>query len=133
MISYLYDIVYSQDKTLSPPPPLPLTMTAPSHSFLRLFAALLLLIHTPVYAEGYGHDGGLWGSIKEPIRDTVKEKYDGLSDKGRFCVGMGVGFGCTKMVIRTTVRAAKTVGAAYIAFEAMEYVSLECLAVMLTA
>jgi hypothetical protein len=44
---------------------------------------------------------GLWGSIKEPIRDSVKEKYDGLDDKGKFCVGMGVGFCGTKMIIRS--------------------------------
>jgi hypothetical protein len=67
----------------------------------RVLAALLLLIQTPVHAEGFAHDGGLWGSIKEPIRDSVKEKYDGLDDKGKFCVGMGVGFCGTKMIIRS--------------------------------
>lgn len=58
---------------------------------LRLLVALLLiLIQSPVYADGYAHDGGLWGNIKDPIRDKVKENYEGLSDKGKFCVGMGV-------------------------------------------
>lgn len=58
---------------------------------LRLLIALLLiLVQSPVYADGYAHDGGLWGNIKDPIRDTIKEKYEGLSEKGRFCVGMGV-------------------------------------------
>ena len=73
----------------------------PSLSAIRLIVALILFVQSPVYADGYAHDGGLWGSIKDPIRDSVKEKYEGLSDKGRFCVGMGVGFGCTKMVIRS--------------------------------
>lgn len=67
----------------------------------RVLVALLLLIQTPAHAEGFKHDGGLWGSIKEPIRDSVKEKYDGLDDKGKFCVGMGVGFCGTKMIIRS--------------------------------
>eukprot|EP00804_Cyclotella_cryptica_P015150 CCRYP_000706-RA/>CCRYP_000706-RA protein AED:0.04 eAED:0.04 QI:355/1/1/1/1/1/2/406/171 len=93
-------------------------------SMIRLLAFLLILVPSPIYGDGYSHDGGMWGAIKEPIQELVKEKYDGLSDKGRFCVGMGVGFGCTKFAVGTTVKAAKTVGAAYIAFEALEYAGL---------
>ncbi|KAL3805381.1 hypothetical protein HJC23_009088 [Cyclotella cryptica] len=116
-------------------------------SMIRLLAFLLILVPSPIYGDGYSHDGGMWGAIKEPIQELVKEKYDGLSDKGRFCVGMGVGFGCTKFAVGSkfgaadnqshstiqlhcilscvaTVKAAKTVGAAYIAFEALEYAGL---------
>jgi hypothetical protein len=67
----------------------------------RLLVSLLLLIQTPVHADGFTHDGGLWGSIKEPIRHSVKEKYDGLDDKGKFCVGVSVGFCGTKLAIRS--------------------------------
>jgi hypothetical protein len=72
---------------------------------------LLVLLITLSYtnAEGYTHDGGLWGAIKEtsesivrPVRKSVMESYEGLSDKGRFCVGMGVGFGCSRMVVGST-------------------------------
>eukprot|EP01082_Thalassiosira_pseudonana_P007001 g15008.t1 g15008 contig21:344123-344901(-) len=109
--------------------------THPSHHPIRhllIFVLLLCTSSKPIHAQNsYNHDGGLYGTAKdisnsiiEPIRNGVKKSYDGMSDKGRFCVGMGFGFGCSRVAIGTTVKAVKTVGAAYIAFEALEYAGL---------
>jgi hypothetical protein len=84
--------------------------THPSHHPIRhllIFVLLLCTSSKPIHAQNsYNHDGGLYGTAKdisssiiEPIRNGVKKSYDGMSDKGRFCVGMGFGFGCSRIAI----------------------------------
>ena len=46
--------------------------------------------------------GGLWGSVKEkiePINDTIRTRYNRLSDRNRFITGACVGFGASRIVI----------------------------------
>ena len=78
----------------------------------NIFLVLLLLVATApaaVDAQGgrrYSHDGGLWGSAKDavgpivrPTCDSMRSRYDGLSDNGRFLAGACVGFGATKLAV----------------------------------
>ncbi|KAL7553922.1 hypothetical protein ACHAWF_017279 [Thalassiosira exigua] len=110
----------------STPPPL-CCKRAAVVSVLMLLATLF----SHVEAQNCSHDGGLWGSLKDSIepathsvRESICSRYNGLSDKGRFLAGACVGFGASRFAIGTTVKTVKTVGAAYIAFEALEYAGL---------
>lgn len=62
--------------------------------------------------------------IVRPTIDSCRLKYNSLSDNGRFVNGACVGFGTAKVVIGTTIKALKTVGAAYIVFEGLEYAGI---------
>jgi hypothetical protein len=79
----------------------------------RWIKIILLLVvataPTVVHAQGsrrYSHDGGLWGSAKDavepivrPVCDSMRSRYDGLNDNGRFLAGACVGFGATKFSV----------------------------------
>ncbi|KAL7463407.1 hypothetical protein ACHAXS_003782 [Conticribra weissflogii] len=104
------------------------TKILPSPPFL-LLAILLLLSHPPkIHAlDPKDELQGLWGSLKwatRPLCTSLKKQYGELSDQGKFGVGAALGFGCSRMAVGTTVKAVKTVGAAYVAFEALEYAGL---------
>mmetsp|Transcript_13315 Transcript_13315/g.23387 ORF Transcript_13315/g.23387 Transcript_13315/m.23387 type:complete len:155 (+) Transcript_13315:72-536(+) len=98
---------------------------------LSLLIFLLLNLLPPIKAQKCSHGGGLWGGVKDsiepivqPVQDSISSKYNNLSDKGRFLAGACVGFGASRLAVGTTVKTVKTVGAAYIAFEALEYAGL---------
>mmetsp|Transcript_77 Transcript_77/g.117 ORF Transcript_77/g.117 Transcript_77/m.117 type:complete len:176 (-) Transcript_77:1948-2475(-) len=103
---------------------------------LRPFFLLLTLIAlsiAPSHSQqrNYNHDGGLWGEAKRaastiatPVEKAVQERYDTLSDRGKFVAGAAFGFGASRFAVSTTVNTVKTVGAAYIAFEALEYAGI---------
>mmetsp|Transcript_32418 Transcript_32418/g.69030 ORF Transcript_32418/g.69030 Transcript_32418/m.69030 type:complete len:189 (-) Transcript_32418:7-573(-) len=98
---------------------------------LLLLTFILSSLLSPIVARDCPHGGGLWGSVKDsvepiarPVLDSVGSKYNGLSDKGRFLAGACAGFGASRLAVRTTLKTAKTVGAAYIAFEALEYAGI---------
>mmetsp|Transcript_10758 Transcript_10758/g.23854 ORF Transcript_10758/g.23854 Transcript_10758/m.23854 type:complete len:181 (+) Transcript_10758:59-601(+) len=98
---------------------------------LLLSLFLLLSLIPPIQAQLCLHDGGMWGSLKhkvepltQPIQDSLTSKYNKLSDKGRFLTGACVGFGASRFAVRTTMKTVKTIGAAYIAFEALEYAGI---------
>jgi hypothetical protein len=47
---------------------------------------------------------GLWGGIKntvDPIHHSIKRKYNNLSNNGRFIAGGCVGFGVSRVIIRS--------------------------------
>ena len=109
---------------------------------LPLFVIVIIIISsslpTAIHAQqqqqqqrSHSHDGGLWGATKDvidpivrPTIDSCQLKYNSLSDNGRFVTGACVGFGTAKIVIGTTIKALKTVGAAYIVFEGLEYAGI---------
>ena len=68
-------------------------------SFLIISIVVLLSSFTVIKAQSAG---GLWGSVKEkikPINDTIKTKYNRLSDRNRFLTGACVGFSASRIVI----------------------------------
>jgi len=103
---------------------------------LLLFVIVIIIsssLPTAIHAQqrSHSHDGGLWGATKDvidpivrPTIDSCQLKYNSLSDNGRFVTGACVGFGTAKVVIGTTIKALKTVGAAYIVFEGLEYAGI---------
>lgn len=111
---------------------------APALASLPHLLLLLLLLHnvfaclpTAAAQRDFSHDGGLWGSLKDSVEpacrsagDAVRSKYEGLDDRGRFIAGACAGFGASRFAVRGTVKVVKTVGAAYIAFEALEFAGL---------
>lgn len=71
--------------------------------FQRLRLSFLIVVlsssFTVIKAQSAG---GLWGSVKEkiePINDTIKTRYNRLSDRNRFLTGACVGFGASRIVI----------------------------------
>eukprot|EP00585_Thalassiosira_rotula_P004697 CAMPEP_0196139080 /NCGR_PEP_ID=MMETSP0910-20130528/6485_1 /TAXON_ID=49265 /ORGANISM="Thalassiosira rotula, Strain GSO102" /LENGTH=208 /DNA_ID=CAMNT_0041399763 /DNA_START=14 /DNA_END=640 /DNA_ORIENTATION=+ len=116
-------------------------ITTTSSFLLLIILSLLFSTTTKVLAQAQQqqqkqaklrHGGGLWGTMKEtiyepiiqPATESIVTKYNDLSDEGRFVASACVGFGASKVAIRATVNTVKTVGAAYIAFEALEYCGL---------
>ena len=85
----------------------------PRWTDIVLLLLLILVAAAPaaVDAQGggrrrYSHDGGLWGSAKDavepmlrPACDSMRSRYDGLNDNGRFLAGACVGFGATKLAV----------------------------------
>lgn len=108
------------------------TTMPPLRSFLLLFTLITLSI-APAHSQqrNYNHDGGLWGEVKRcadtiatPVEKVAHERYDKLSDRGKFVAGAAFGFGASRFAVCSTVNTVKTVGAAYIAFEALEYAGI---------
>ena len=125
----------SRCSSWSSPPTYSLPRSFALYRRLLLFLVVIILTASPtaVHAQSrfYSHDGGLWGTTKDvldpvlrPALDSCLIKYNNLSDNGRFVTGACVGFGTAKFVISTTIKALKTVGAAYIVFEGLEYAGI---------
>eukprot|EP00569_Conticribra_weissflogii_P000541 CAMPEP_0171354122 /NCGR_PEP_ID=MMETSP0878-20121228/44544_1 /TAXON_ID=67004 /ORGANISM="Thalassiosira weissflogii, Strain CCMP1336" /LENGTH=195 /DNA_ID=CAMNT_0011860085 /DNA_START=505 /DNA_END=1092 /DNA_ORIENTATION=- len=99
-------------------------------SFPLLLLTILLLLKSPPKIHALDPQDelqGMWGSLKSatrPLCTSLKNQYGDLSDQGKFGVGAAMGFGCSRMAAGTAVKAVKTVGAAYVAFEALEYAGL---------
>lgn len=79
----------------------------PLRSFLLLLTVLVLSI-APVYSQqrNYKHDGGLWTEIKRasatiatPVENVVQERYEKLSDRGKFMAGAAFGFGASRFAV----------------------------------
>ncbi len=77
----------------------------PLRSFLLLFTVLALSI-APAHAQNYKHDGGLWSEIKRasatiatPVEKAVQERYEKLSDRGKFMAGAAFGFGASRFAV----------------------------------
>ena len=75
---------------------------------LLLLPLLLLSLLSPVLAQECPHGGGLWGTAKDtvrtitdPVGDSLRSKYEGLSDKGRFVAGACAGFGASRLAVRS--------------------------------
>lgn len=71
----------------------------PRPSFLIILIVVLSSSFTIIKAQSAG---GLWGSVKEkiePINDTIRTRYNRLSDRNRFITGACVGFGASRIVI----------------------------------
>lgn len=60
---------------------------------------------TPINAQklnSCNHSGGLYGTVVstvEPINDKVRNKYNSLSDRGRFITGACVGFTASRVIV----------------------------------
>ena len=78
---------------------------------LRPFFLLLTLVAlsiAPSHSQqrNYNHDGGLWGEAKRaaatiatPVEKAVQERYDTLSDRGKFIAGAAFGFGASRFAV----------------------------------
>ena len=84
----------------------------PLRSFFLLLLTLALSI-APAYSQqrNYNHDGGLWGDIKgaaatiaTPVEKAVHERYDTLSDRGKFVAGAAFGFGASRFAVSSEFR-----------------------------
>mmetsp|Transcript_32434 Transcript_32434/g.41862 ORF Transcript_32434/g.41862 Transcript_32434/m.41862 type:complete len:100 (-) Transcript_32434:600-899(-) len=83
------------------------TTMPPLRSFLLLFTLITLSI-APAYSQqrNYNHDGGLWGEVKRcadtiatPVEKVAHERYDKLSDRGKFVAGAAFGFGASRFAV----------------------------------
>ena len=75
---------------------------------LLLLIALQSFIIQPINVDAQiflKHRGeGLWGGIKntvDPIHHSIKRKYNNLSNNGRFIAGGCVGYGVSRVIIRS--------------------------------
>ena len=84
----------------------------PLRSFFLLLLTLALSI-APAYSQqrNYNHDGGLWGdpkgaaaTIATPVEKAVHERYDTLSDRGKFVAGAAFGFGASRFAVSSEFR-----------------------------
>ena len=84
----------------------------PLRSVFLFFTTLALSI-APAYSQqrNYNHDGGLWGEIKgaaatiaTPVEKAVHERYDTLSDRGKFVAGAAFGFGASRFAVSSEFR-----------------------------
>eukprot|EP00985_Skeletonema_marinoi_P000033 scaffold8_cov142-Skeletonema_marinoi.AAC.26 len=83
------------------------TTMPPLRSFLLLFTLITLSI-APANSQqrNYNHDGGLWGEVKRaadtiatPVEKVAHERYDKLSDRGKFVAGAAFGFGASRFAV----------------------------------
>mmetsp|Transcript_15129 Transcript_15129/g.24483 ORF Transcript_15129/g.24483 Transcript_15129/m.24483 type:complete len:166 (-) Transcript_15129:268-765(-) len=89
--------------------------------YLLLFWTTLLgSIPTAVVAA---EDEDVATSVKR-WASQVREQYEQLPDQGKFVTGAVVGYGASKLVVRSAVRVVKIAGAAFIATEVLEAVGI---------
>lgn len=110
-----------------------LGITPVTPRMMRQFFSLLVVLAVSSIVGGQvcPHDAGLWGQLKDtavdvtkPVRRSMDATYNRLDDKKKFGVCAVVGFCASRFAVRTTIKTAKTAGAAYIAFEALEYAGI---------
>ena len=83
----------------------PVRRVCPSLLILILITLSSISFITPINAQklnSCNHGGGLWGTVVstvEPINDTIQNKYNSLSDRGRFITGACVGFTASRVIV----------------------------------
>mmetsp|Transcript_2348 Transcript_2348/g.3496 ORF Transcript_2348/g.3496 Transcript_2348/m.3496 type:complete len:174 (+) Transcript_2348:118-639(+) len=86
-----------------------------------LILNLTLLLSAPTLTHGLQLKE-MFDDTKENFKETIqpaKEKYEELPPKGKFGVGALAGYVATKTTVRSTVKAAKYTGAAFIISEVL--------------
>jgi hypothetical protein len=74
------------------------------NSLLSFYLFVLVTLASPSAAKG-----------SNDVLSYLREKYDEMPEKGKFATGAAVGFGSSRIAIKSAVGVVKVAGAAFIA------------------
>ena len=83
-------------------------------TFLSRRWIIITLLAFLCVSSGVRADDDLKAAADGLLRQ-LKEKYDSLSDHGKFATGAVVGFGISRITVKSAVGIVKVAGAAYVA------------------